>query len=279
MNRLSNKTFEGERALFMSSSLSLSSCVFQDGESPLKESRDLEISSCSFLWKYPLWYCDNVTCSSSLFSIDARAGIWYTKHAKFDHCDFSAPKLFRKCEDISISSTCFPNGEETLWWCENIALNDVTAKGAYFGMKSRHLMIQRLHLEGGYCFDGCEDIEISDSTLLTKDAFWNCKNVVCRYCHIECEYFGWNSENVTLINCTIKSHQGFCYMKNIKLIDCKIEESDLIFEYCEDIDATIHSRLGSVKNPISGIIRCQGIDELIQDDPNVDHAKTIYETL
>ena len=40
----------------------------------------------------------------------------------------------------------------------------------------------------------------------------------------------------------------------------------LSFEYCEDIDADIVDEIVSIKNPTSGVIKCNGVKELIVDD-------------
>ena len=50
----------GERALFASKDLHIEDSIFDDGESPLKESSNIELVNSSFKWKYPLWYCNNV---------------------------------------------------------------------------------------------------------------------------------------------------------------------------------------------------------------------------
>ena len=55
----------GERALFQAADCRISYCTFADGESPLKESHDLEIDNTLFRWKYPLWYAKNVVLSTS----------------------------------------------------------------------------------------------------------------------------------------------------------------------------------------------------------------------
>ena len=34
--------------------------LFEDGESPLKESRDIELYNTMFKWKYPLWYAHHI---------------------------------------------------------------------------------------------------------------------------------------------------------------------------------------------------------------------------
>ena len=88
------------------------------------------------------------------------------------------------------------------------------------------------------------------------------------------EYIGWNSKNVTFINCVIESHQGFCYMKNVKLVNCKVINSDLTFEYSEQIDADIITEVDSIKNPYSGVIKVKDVKTLIMDEDRVDPSQT-----
>ena len=79
-------TYEGERALFMAHDAFLENVVFQNGESPLKESRNLEIIRCTFRWKYPVWYAQNVVMRNSLLEETARSGIWYTNDITLENC-------------------------------------------------------------------------------------------------------------------------------------------------------------------------------------------------
>ena len=44
----------GERALFMGKNLDIYDTIFDDGESPLKESRGINLYGSMFKWKYPL---------------------------------------------------------------------------------------------------------------------------------------------------------------------------------------------------------------------------------
>ena len=60
MRALNNGVFTGERALFQGKDLRISDSIFEDGESPLKHSRNIELYGCAFRWKYPLWYSENV---------------------------------------------------------------------------------------------------------------------------------------------------------------------------------------------------------------------------
>ena len=50
----------GERALFGSQDMDIYDSIFDQGESPLKESRDIRLYNSMFKWKYPLWYCRNI---------------------------------------------------------------------------------------------------------------------------------------------------------------------------------------------------------------------------
>ena len=153
MKEYKNGTYTGERALFASKDASFDNCLFKDGESPLKESSNLKINKTTFAWKYPLWYCTDVLMENSLIKETARSGIWYTKNITMNNCDIKSPKTFRRAENIVLNSCDIPNAQETFWKCQKIKLNQVTAKGDYFGMNSEDIEITGLTLDGNYCFD------------------------------------------------------------------------------------------------------------------------------
>ncbi len=204
----------------------------------------------------------------------ARSGIWYTNNINMINTMIEAPKQFRRSSNISLTNCQIPNAEETLWNCENIKLDNVTSKGNYFGMNSKNIEITNFKHNGNYLFDGASNIHIKNAVMISKDSFWNCDNVVIEDSTIIGEYLGWNSKNLTFINCTIDSEQGMCYMDNIKMINCKLLNTNLSFELCSNIDATINSSIDSVKNPISGTINAFEIKELILDEDIIDPKKT-----
>lgn len=277
MKKYAEQKFTGERALFRSRDLELDYCTFADGESPLKESRNLKISNSLFQWKYPLWYCSNVEVSDSTLFEMGRAGIWYTDHLIMRDITIEAPKTFRRCDTMLLERVDMPNAEETLWNCRNITMKQVTAKGNYFGMGSRDIEIDGFTLVGNYAFDGAENITIRNAKMLSKDAFWNCENVTVYDSFISGQYFGWNAKNVTLINCTVESEQGMCYMDNIVMKNCKLLNTDLAFEY-STVSADIDSAIDSVKNPYSGEIRAHEIGKIIFDNPDMKRTDTVIIT-
>ena len=274
MKLLEKGIFEGERALFASRGVRIHDSVFRDGESPLKESRELELSGCSFEWKYPLWYCKDVSVSDTVLSFTARSGIWYTDNIEMTDCDISAPKTFRRCDGIRLLRVDMPNAQETMWSCRNISLRDVHVVGDYFAMNCENVEAENLSVEGNYIFDGSKNIVVKNSRLMSKDSFWNCQNVTVYDSVIVGEYLGWNSRNVRLVNCTVESNQGMCYMDGIVMENCRLVNTDLAFEYCRDVAADIRSDVVSIKNPISGRISVQSCGEVIMEPERVDVSAT-----
>ena len=273
MKVLEQGLFTGERALYGSRELKIVDSTFADGESPLKESRDIELCGSIFKWKYPLWYCDNVRVSDCVLLETARSGIWYTRDIEMRKTVIEAPKTFRRAEKVSLEACSMPNALESFWNCKDISLKDVTARGDYFGMGAVNVYAENFTLDGNYAFDGGKNIVIKNATLISKDSFWNCENVTVYDSVIIGEYIGWNSKNLTFINCTVESNQGFCYIENLKLENCKLLNTDLAFEL-STVDATVTTEIDSVKNPIAGRIEAKGIGEIILDKTIIDPDRT-----
>ena len=69
-NEIVQEFLTGERALFQGENLRIVDTIFDDGESPLKESRNIELTGSMFKWKYPLWYSrDIVLINCSIFEM------------------------------------------------------------------------------------------------------------------------------------------------------------------------------------------------------------------
>ncbi len=266
--------FEGERALYDVQDVKIEDSVFQNGESPLKESSNLEIYNSIFRWKYPLWYAHDVKVENTTLLETARSGIWYTYNLEMNDCMIEAPKTFRRGHHIQLNNCVIPNALETFWNCSDIELKNCSATGHYFGLNSQNILVENFKLTGNYAFDGAKNIVVRNSKLNSKDAFWNCENVEVFDSYIVGEYLAWNSKNVKFVNCTIESEQGLCYLDNVELVNCKLIHSNLTFEYCSNIKADVQTKIDSVKNPISGTISCPSIQELIMDPTKIDVSKT-----
>ena len=273
MKKIGQERLTGERALFAARDCEIEETIFDDGESPLKESRNISLRACMFKWKYPLWYAKEIDVRDSTWFDMARAGVWYSERVRVTDCAIEAPKNFRRCHDLTLRHVSFANAAETLWECDGVTLSDVTAKGDYFAMNSRNMTADNLTLYGNYSFDGCRNLTVRNSRLLSKDAFWNCEDVRAENCFISGEYIGWNTKRLPLVDCTIESLQGLCYVEDLVLRNCRLLNTTLAFEY-STVDAEIVGRVDSVKNPTSGRIVADEIGELILESERIDPAKT-----
>ena len=267
MDMIKNQQFDAERSLYNLRDSRVEDCVFAgpaDGESALKEARNIELANCAFSLRYPLWHVEGFRAERCTMDEKTRAAIWYAKDASIDHCALGGIKALRECHNFDIRNTTIIS-QEFGWKCSNIALRDCDVTAEYLFLDSRDVKLDRVKMKGKYSFQYMENLEINDSYLDTKDAFWHSKNVTVRNSTVKGEYLAWFSENLTLINCHIIGTQPLCYCKGLTLINCTMEGTDLSFEY-SDVQADVKGHILSVKNPRSGQITADSVGEVIFGD-------------
>lgn len=275
--KIENETLTGERAEYFSADKEYIASTFKDGESPLKHARNISVTDSKFEYKYPLWNTENVSVENTTFEELSRSGLWYVKNMSIKNSRIVAPKEFRRSSGIYLENVVFENAGETFWSCSGIKLKNVKAAGDYFAMNSQDFYAEDFTLDGNYFLDGGKNIEVHNSILNSKDAFWNCENVTVYNSRIIGEYLGWNSKNLKFVNCTIESNQGLCYIDGLVLENCTLVNTDLAFEYCSNISATVNSRIESVKNPVSGKITAAEIGTLILNPKRCNPSATKIE--
>jgi len=270
MKIIEKGTFEGERPLYKSFNLQIMNSEFLPGESAIKESRHVKVSNCNFSCKYPFWNNIDVEIQDSYFSEDCRAAIWYTSDIIMNNCKVDAPKIFRDAQNITINKTIMDT-EETLWDCSNVKISDSKFKGNYLLLHGTNIEINNFKLDGNYSFQHVKKGAVRNCIIKSKDAFWNTEDITVYDSILEGEYLGWYSKNLRLVNCKISGTQPLCYAKNLILENCEMIDTDLSFEY-STVQAEIINIVDSVKNPISGVIKAEGIKELILDDPELNFS-------
>lgn len=266
-NLIENKTFDEERALYNLKDTEVKKCTFageKDGESVLKETRNIKVIDSKFSLRYPLWHAKKYELINSSFDDKTRAPIWYSDDGVIDKCDLQGVKLLRECNNTSITNTNIISPEFG-WKCIGVNIKDSKIVSEYIFLDSKNIYLENVEFQGKYSFQYVENLEIKNCKLDTKDAFWHSKNVTVRDSIVKGEYLAWFSENLTLINCKIIGTQPLCYCKNLKLINCTMEDTDLSFEYSE-VDADIKGNVVSIKNPKSGTIIVDSVDEIINED-------------
>lgn len=261
-----NQTFDEERALYNSKFAKVLDCKFsgpQDGESPLKEARNLELRNCEFDLRYALWHVVNGEVKNCKFSSTARAPFWYCRNIGVKKIECEAVKVFRECNEMTIEDSIFVT-EEPFWRCNHVVIKNTKLSGFYAFFQTKDIEITNLELTGKYSFQYNMHLRIDKSNLDTKDAFWHCRDVVVRDSVIKGEYIGWYSTNMVFINCTIESHQPFCYADNIRFINCKMPNCDLAFEN-STVSGNIIGEIDSIKNPRRCFLRVGKVKEVIRD--------------
>ena len=267
-NEIKNKQFDEERALYNLKDTLVSNCTFAghaDGESVLKEARNLEVESCDFSLRYPLWHVRKFFLNKVAMDEKTRAALWYDADGIISDCRLNGIKALRECDDVSIKNTIV-DSPEFGWKCRNISVEDSLLNSEYVFLDAKNIKLNNVKMSGKYSFQYIENLEVTNSELNTKDAFWHTKNVTVKDSVVNGEYLGWYSENLTFINCRISGTQPLCYCKNLNLINCTMDEScDLAFEY-SDVNAEIKGSVTSIKNPKSGKIVVDGVGEIIRED-------------
>lgn len=268
MKVIENRSFDAERALYGSDGVLVRSCAFDgpaDGESALKESRDVQVENCFFNLRYPFWHDHNLKISGSELTDKCRAALWYSEGVEIADTKLHGIKAVRECADVKIRD-CDIVSPEFGWSTRGMEMSDCTAESEYFMMRSERLNFKNVRFRGKYSFQYISDSVFENCEFDTKDAFWHAKNVVVRDSVVRGEYLAWYCENVTFERCRIIGTQPLCYCRGLKLIDCEMINTDLAFEKSE-LEATVTTAIDSVKNPYAGRITAPELGELIRDDP------------
>ena len=264
--QITQQQFDEERALYALRQANVAGCTFagpQDGESALKESRDVTVHNCKFSLRYPFWHAKDFSLSDSCLDSACRAPIWYAEAGTLRRCRIEGVKAIRECKDMLIEQSSILSPEFG-WKCRGVTVRNCHIESEYLFLECKEMEIDGLDMKGKYSFQYTENGRIDHSELDTKDAFWHSKNLTVTNSTLKGEYLGWFSEGLTLIDCHISGTQPLCYCKDLRLIRCTMENTDLAFEY-SDVNVEINGHILSVKNPRSGHITADSIGEIIRE--------------
>lgn len=267
MEIIENVTLDEERALYGKENLLVKNVSFSgpaDGESAVKECKNIEIDRCYCNLRYPFWHVHGLKIVDSEMTENCRAALWYTENAVIERTNLHGIKALRECKNVEIDN-CDVISPEFGWSVTDIRMSNSTAQSEYFMMRSKNISFSNVKFKGKYSFQYVENAVLTNCEFDTKDAFWHGKNILVKDSLVKGEYLAWYSENLTLENCTIIGTQPFCYCKNLRLINCKMIDTDLCFEK-SSVEAEITTPIISIKNPYDGAIRVPSVGEIIRDD-------------
>ena len=266
MNTITHKTLDEERAFYAAQDVLVKNCAFDgpaDGESAFKEGRNIHADTCFFNLRYPFWHDTGVKIEHSEMTDKCRAALWYSEHVEMEDTRLHGIKALRECRDVKMRS-CDIVSPEFGWSVCGMTMEDCTVESEYFMMRSAHLNLRDIRMQGKYSFQYITDSVFENCVFDTKDAFWHARNVTVRNSVVRGEYLAWYSENVTFENCKIIGTQPLCYCKGLRLVNCEMTDTELAFER-SDVEATLTAPIVSIKNPLSGHIYAPAVGKLIMD--------------
>lgn len=263
---IANRNYDEERALYGLRDACLSNVTFAgpaDGESALKECRNICVSNTRFELRYPLWHVDGVSLRDATFTDSSRAALWYTRRVRIEHSDLLGIKALRECEDVTIEDSRIVSSEFG-WQTRGVRVRNTQIKSEYAFLHARDLTLEDCSFEGKYSFQYVENLVIEGGTFDTKDAFWHARNVTVRNATLKGEYLGWYSQNLRLEHCRIEGTQPFVHCEGLVLVDCEMVGCDLAFE-ASDVQATVRGHVDSIRDPRSGRIEVESLGEIVND--------------
>ncbi len=267
METIKDKEFGGERPLFAIHDTRLENITITDGESAIKQCRNIEARDCRFYGKYPWWHVEGALIEDCYFALDSRSAVWYTNDLVMRRCRIDAPKFFREMRNVVIEDVELCVADETFWKVDGLRLKNVRMHGGtYPFMFSKNIYVDGLESDSKYVFQYCENVEVHNAKILTKDSFWECKNVVVYDSVLDGEYLAWHSKNVRLVNCHLTGEQLLYYTEDLVLENCTFDKScDRVFEY-STVEADIRGHIENIKNPTSGHITADSIGSVTIDE-------------
>ena len=271
--KIEGGNFDEERSFYGCRNIELHKCKIdgpKDGESAFKEGKNICLVDCDLNLRYPLWHTTNVSLENCREPDTCRASLWYIQNVTAKNCEFHGIKAFRECNNISLDG-CDVQSEEFMWKCDKIEIKNSKMVSVYPFLMCKNMVIENSSMTGKYAFQYTENLVIKNSYVNTKDAFWHSVNVTVYDSVVAGEYLGWYSKGLKLIRCKIEGTQPLCYAGQLVLEDCEMVDTDLAFEL-SDVNAKIKGNILSVKNPLSGRIEAESIDQIIQENDVVPNS-------
>lgn len=146
---ISEKQFDEERALYHLQHTDVVNCSFAgpaDGESALKEARDVGLKGCHFALRYPLWHVKKFVMEKAVMDETARAAIWYAQDGVISDSVLNGIKAVRECSKIRLER-CEVVSPEFGWKSKDITLVDTDITSEYLLLDSRDVKLRSVKID------------------------------------------------------------------------------------------------------------------------------------
>lgn len=139
MTIIQDQTFDKERELYGIHDTFIKHCTFDgpaDGESALKECRNVRVEDSFFDLRYSLWHDRDLVLAHCELTENCRAALWYDEDVTVTDSKLHGIKAFRECQNVRLEN-CEIISDEFGWFSDNISFENCTAESKYFLMRNR----------------------------------------------------------------------------------------------------------------------------------------------
>ena len=141
MKIIEDQKFDQERAFYAACDLLIRNCAFDgpaDGESAVKESRNIQLEHVYCNLRYPFWHDHGLKITDSQLTPLCRAALWYSDHIEIEDTKMHGIKALRECSNVTIKN-CDNVSPEFGWSVKNIQMEKTKAESEYYMMRSENL--------------------------------------------------------------------------------------------------------------------------------------------
>ena len=128
-----NMTLDAERALYGAHDCLIKNCTFDgpaDGESALKECREILVEDCDFRLRYPFWHVTGANVKHITMTDTCRAAFWYDRNVQVYDSKLGGIKAFREMDDCLLKN-CDIDSKEFGWFCRDLKVPPTAKTGIW----------------------------------------------------------------------------------------------------------------------------------------------------
>ncbi len=175
----------------------------------------------------------NIEAEDCQFSL--RYPFWHIEGFALNRCamDEKARAAIWYAKDGNIAHSKL-GGIKALRECENITLTDTTVVSPEFGWKCKDIALRDCAVEAEYLFLDSRDITLERVQMKGKYSFQYIENLTITDSDLDTKDAFWHSKNVTVRNCRVKGEYLAWFSEGLTLIDCHIIGTQPLC-YCKDL--------------------------------------------
>lgn len=175
----------------------------------------------------------NCTVQDCIFSL--RYPLWHAK--KFMLIDSKMDEFTRAPIWYSYHGTiqnCLIRGLKCLRECQDIQIFNTKIDSKEFGWRCQDIQIKECEIQSEYFLFESQNIKINQLQLTGKYTFQYCKKMEIKNSYLDTKDAFWHAENVVVSDSVIKGEYLGWFSKNLTLIRCKIIGTQPLC-YCKNL--------------------------------------------